>query len=134
MKDRLTVLVVDDDPDVRDTIADVLGTEGYRVLEASEGKEALRVLELARPNLIILDMLMPVMNGRAFLEEQRRIPAVADIPVLVITAYGVAHEDAARLKTAGFLKKPMEIRELLQTVAHLTAGTPGAQKSPESVP
>jgi CheY-like chemotaxis protein len=134
MKDRLTVLVVDDDPDVRDTIADVLGTEGYRVLEASEGKEALRVLELARPNLIILDMLMPVMNGRAFLEEQRRIPAVADIPVLVITAYGVAHEDADRLKTAGFLKKPMEIRELLQTVAHLTAGTPGAQKSPESVP
>jgi CheY-like chemotaxis protein len=126
----LTILVVDDDPDVRDTIADVLGTGGYRVLQASEGKEALGVLARERADLIILDMLMPVMDGRAFLEAQRSLPAVADIPVLVITAYGVAPEDAERLKTSGFLSKPMEARQLLQTVADIIEGPAKAGHSP----
>jgi CheY-like chemotaxis protein len=117
-----TILVVEDDPDVRDSLADALETHGYRVLTAGNGLEAIRLLrdEGKRPDLILLDMLMPVMGGWAFRSEQQKLPDVAAIPVVVMTAYGLPHATVATLSPAALLKKPMDLRNLLDTVDRLT--------------
>ncbi len=69
------VLVVDDDPDILDAICDILETEGYRVARARHGLEALDRVELERPAVILLDLMMPVMDGVAFAEALRRSSA-----------------------------------------------------------
>jgi response regulator RpfG family c-di-GMP phosphodiesterase len=83
-----SVLVVDDDLDLRESLRDVLTDEGYRVTVAANGQEALRLLpELQRPCGIILDVAMPVMSGNEFLQAMSALPAVADIPVLILTCH-----------------------------------------------
>ena len=115
-----TVLVVDDDVEIRETIRDVLEEEGYRVELASNGAEALAHLRAqaddAHPSLVLLDLMMPEMNGWQFCEEQRRDPRLSSIPVLVISAASV---DAKKGSIAGyaFLKKPIELARLLESVA-----------------
>jgi len=82
-----TVLVVDDDADLRDALHDVLREEGYAVVLASNGREALRLLPtLKRPCGIVLDIAMPVMNGADFYDAMSGLPAFADIPVVVLTS------------------------------------------------
>ena len=81
-----TVLVVDDDADLRDSLADLLRDEGYAVTLASNGREALDLLPgLQRPCGIVLDIDMPVMNGRQFYQAMRAVPAWADIPIVVLS-------------------------------------------------
>jgi CheY-like chemotaxis protein len=82
------LLVVDDDPAIRETLADLLQDEGYVVMTAINGKEALTRLRAgsARPCVILLDLMMPVMSGAEFYAEMRSDPALADIPVVVISA------------------------------------------------
>ena len=83
------VLVVDDDASIRESLADLLGDEGYRVATAANGAEALSLLRppaRLRPCVILLDLMMPVMNGQEFYAEQQRDPALAVIPVVVISA------------------------------------------------
>ncbi|HYO51868.1 response regulator [Archangium sp.] len=113
-----TILVVDDDSDIRGSVADALEEEGYRVVCASNGKDALHLLrdERLRPDLILLDMMMPEMDGWAFRGEQRKDAELASIPVVVFTAYGVPSETANQLGAAGFLKKPPRLDDLLRAV------------------
>ena len=80
------VLVVDDDPDVHDRLRTVLTREGWRVADAYDGAQALQRVEQARPQLILLDLTMPVMDGFAFLHRLRAMPDCADIPVVVLSA------------------------------------------------
>jgi len=81
-----TILIVDNDADFREALGDVLRSEGYAVTLASNGKEALEVLPtLKRPCGIVLDIAMPVMNGTAFYRAMTAAPALADIPVVVLT-------------------------------------------------
>jgi CheY-like chemotaxis protein len=107
-----TVLVVDDDADVRETIRDTLEMEGYRTLEAADGVQALAAIRKEVPDLIVTDLAMPVMDGWELIDalERRR----ADIPTLVMTG----EEDPAvnRTKTP-VLNKPVLPRELLEKVA-----------------
>jgi two-component system, chemotaxis family, chemotaxis protein CheY len=113
-----TVLVVDDDQDIRDSIADVLLAKGFRVKSAANGLEALRLLrdQAERPNLILLDILMPVMDAWAFRAEQRKMPPdIAGIPVVLISAYSLPHREAT-FDEAGYLRKPFEVNALLETV------------------
>jgi CheY-like chemotaxis protein len=121
--DRL-VLVVDDDVDVRETVADVLESAGYRVATAYNGRHALHLLkvEKVRPDVILLDMMMPELDGWGFRAEQRKDPELAPIPVVVFTAFGVPAETAAQLAAAGFLKKPPRIEDLLSTLARACGG------------
>jgi CheY-like chemotaxis protein len=114
-----SVLIVDDDADIRESIGGALEDEGYRVAGASNGKEALRLLKAAspRPGLILLDMMMPEMDGWAFRAEQRKDPELAGIPVLVFTAYGSPKDVARQLQAAGFVRKPLRLEELLSSVA-----------------
>lgn len=114
MKAAPMILVVDDDVDIRETLADLLREEGYRVLSACNGLDAMQLLQKCEhPSMIILDMMMPVMDGAEFREAQLDSPALADIPVVVFSAHGDVRELTDRLHPAGVLRKPLRLEELL---------------------
>jgi CheY-like chemotaxis protein len=120
------VLVVDDDPDILEAICDILGTESYRVARARNGLEALERVDAERPDVILLDLMMPVMDGVTFAQALRRRPAVSDVPILVISADGNPQR-AASVNARGYLAKPFDIDALLAHVAAITrAGAPRA--------
>jgi CheY-like chemotaxis protein len=109
-----SILVVDDDPDIRDALHDILADAGYDVCLANHGKMALDVLgRIGRPCLILLDMMMPEMDGAQFLQALRQDPASESIPVVLCTASGRNTLPGAQ----GLLKKPFELDELLAAVA-----------------
>ena len=111
------VLVVDDDADIRDMIAQALELEGWLVGGAANGEEALRAARQGpRPDVILLDLMMPVMNGWEFMDAQREDAALATIPVVLISGDERLKEKAGKARVAGFLKKPMDLVELLAVV------------------
>jgi CheY-like chemotaxis protein len=111
------VLVVDDEADMRDTLADLLEELGYEVSTAANGREALRRLESEpAPSVILLDLMMPVMDGWTFRNEQARRPGMAEIPVWVFSASADARE-AVRMNAAGYFAKPVDVSRLLNTLA-----------------
>lgn len=118
MKGPCTILVVDDDPDIRDIVADILAGEGYRAHGAENGLHALRMLreEGLRPDLILLDMMMPELDGWGFRAEQQRDPELASIPVVVFTAHELPSHTAEQMQAAAFLKKPVRLAQLLDAV------------------
>jgi len=110
------ILVVEDDPDTREAIVLGLETVGYRVVAAADGLEALDLLERgARPCLILLDLMMPIMDGVHFRTEQLARPDVANIPVIVISAFAQLTR-AHWLRAADYLPKPIDFDLLLQLV------------------
>ena len=109
------VMVVEDDRDIRETFRQLLEIEGYEVIVASNGKEALDLLKrTSSPCVILLDLMMPVMNGWEFLAAQKGDQQLAGIPVVVITAGGKDKDNT--LDTAGYMQKPIELQSLLDTV------------------
>jgi CheY-like chemotaxis protein len=111
------LLVVDDDEDIRESVRFVLEEEGYEVVTASNGAHALEQLRQGpRPCLILLDLMMPVMSGWDFMAEQRKDAALADIPVVVITADADAREQALSLRAAGLVKKPFKLARLVEAI------------------
>lgn len=124
MQPLQTLLVVDDDLDIRDALQDVLELEGYAVLLAADGLEALTQLRQGTPppHLILLDLMMPRMDGFAFREALRHDPGLAGIPVLVASADLDVKGAAEGLGVAGWLRKPLDLSELLSTVKRLSQG------------
>jgi CheY-like chemotaxis protein len=116
------VLVVDDDRDIRDSLVELLVDHGYRALGASNGREALELLRSGgdQPCLILLDLMMPVMDGREFREEQLKNPAWTAIPVIVISAYNDV-ADQARALAVDHLRKPLAMRPLMDAVRRYCA-------------
>jgi CheY-like chemotaxis protein len=110
-----SILVVDDEPDIRLLLADILKMLGYVVRVAANGKEALdNIRSFGAPSMIVLDLMMPVMDGYEFWEEQHRDPAMANVPVIVITAGpGVQKED---VKPFGVLGKPIKLPQLFSLI------------------
>ena len=117
-----TVLIVEDDDDIRESLIELLEEEGYVVEGVRDGAEALRNLKAAKtlPGLIILDIMMPGMNGFEFRQAQEADPSLAHIPVVVMTAD--AHAEAKKLKLGAqaLLKKPLQIEELIRIVERFT--------------
>ena len=113
------VLVVDDDSDIREVILESLSDHGYRVEGAANGREALDMLANANdvPCLILLDLMMPVMDGAAFRDEQLKQANLAAIPVVVITAYRDQRAEVKAMGAAGLLHKPMDLSDLLKVVS-----------------
>ena len=108
------VLVIEDEKDIRETLQQVIELEGYEVFTAANGKEGLKALaERQRPGLILLDMMMPIMNGWEFMTAQKLDEKVSEIPVVIISAAG---ERAKNTHAVGFVKKPVELDYLLQVV------------------
>lgn len=113
------VLVVDDEPDVRDSVCAILEDVGFRCVPANDGAAALRELErmVAEgevPCVVLLDLMMPVMNGYDFRRQQKLKPEIADIPVIVFTAYGP--KATAGVDAAGILEKPVDLSKLVRTL------------------
>jgi two-component system chemotaxis response regulator CheY len=112
------IMLVDDDDDIREIIAMVLQGEGYSTVEAPNGADALAILKGgARPPLILLDMMMPVLNGAEFLRCIRADPGLASIPVVVLSGDTAARHAAETLGAVACLPKPVELDTLLE-VAH----------------
>lgn len=110
----VSVLAVDDDPSILDLMTDILTGEGYRVLSATNGAEALRVLDVDRPCLVLLDMRMPTLDGWGFAAGMRQ--RGLRYPVVVVTAAENARAWAQEIGADGYLSKPFQLRDLLRTV------------------
>jgi DNA-binding response OmpR family regulator len=111
------VLVVDDEPMVRETLGQVLSEEGYVVDLAVDGETALERVHATRPDAILLDLMMPGMNGRQFLQALRDEPAYAGVPVMIMTAVHGLKVNLATLGASEVVEKPFNVDELLNKVA-----------------
>ena len=109
------ILVVEDDEDAREALVALLQMKGYHAVPAGNGREALDYLDQGpAPDLIILDLWMPVMDGWQFRSEQTRNPRLAHIPVIVVTALS----DRADVDANEIIIKPVDVERLLTTVDH----------------
>lgn len=120
---RIPLLVVEDDEDIRSSLVQVLEEEGYEVASAQNGRVALTALsepDRRLPHLILLDLMMPVLDGSGFMEEQARAPELAKIPVLILSASGAAQTmpRPPNLSTS-LLKKPFTLERLLTAVREM---------------
>lgn len=114
-----SVMIVEDDRDTREMLGRFLELEGYEVHTAANGQLALDALRRDRePCVIILDLMMPVMNGWQFREEQTRDPRFSRIPVVVVTAAG-PRDDIPAITADGWLSKPVDFDRLLETIVPL---------------
>jgi two-component system response regulator MprA len=113
------VLVVDDDSAIREILELALADEGYDVDLAGDGVEAIDKVNNKQPQLILLDWMMPRMDGEAFADELGRRGLRPAIPILMLTAAGNPEQKAARIGAEGFLTKPFELPTLLDEVARL---------------
>lgn len=114
-----SVLIVEDDRDTREMLGRFLELEGFDVQTAANGELALKVLQdEERPSVIILDLMMPVMNGWQFRVAQQSDPNLSQIPVVVVTAAGV-REDIPAINADGWLSKPVDFDRLLATIGPL---------------
>jgi CheY-like chemotaxis protein len=114
---RGDVMVVEDDFAIRETLRELLEDEGYHVTQASNGAEALARLRSSHaPKLILLDLMMPVMDGWEFRHAIEGDPRLSEIPVIVISADHGLEQKVGAMHVQGYLAKPFELDQLLQTV------------------
>lgn len=127
------ILVVEDTPNVRDLLTVTLRFKGYPVITAPNGEEALEVIKENRPALIITDILMPKMDGYAFVHNLRTDPDTHDIPIIFLSATYTTPEDkifGLSLGAARFIEKPIDTEDFLLTVAELLADGPATTPRP----
>ena len=109
------VLIVEDDEDLREMMAQMLTIEGYTTATVANGREALDYLHSTRkPNVILLDLMMPVMDGWEFRRQQKADPQIAPVPVIVLSA--LDQRRAAPVEAEAFLNKPLDFERLLELV------------------
>ncbi len=106
------MLVVDDERDIREAVAEVLKDEGFEVIDACDGAEALSQLRAHHPAVVLLDLMMPGMNGWEFCAARKREPDLDAIPVIVISALG----KVSGIDAAAFLQKPFDLEALVSAV------------------
>jgi len=115
---RRSVLIVEDHPELRRSLTDLLQEAGYAVTSAADGQEALAALRTAPPpDLILLDLMMPVMDGWEFRRRQRQDGALAAIPVVVLSGGETPPHSSGFVDAASYLLKPIDFDVLLATVA-----------------
>ena len=120
MQEKRTILYIEDNFENRILIQRVLNAEGYRVLEAENARKAFEVLKTSSPDLILMDINMPDMDGYTLTKQIKTIPAFANVPVIAVTA-NVMKGDRERTLEAGcdgYLQKPIDIDELPAQIAH----------------
>ena len=118
MNERSIVMVVEDDIDISEAIVSALQAYGYSAIAAKNGQEALDKLRQGAklPNLILLDLTMPVMDGREFQAAQKSDPALADIPLVLLSAQSDIRSTAKEMGAAAWLLKPVQLAELLEVL------------------
>src|SRR5437868_11340329 len=113
------VLVVDDDPDIRELLFTALEDEGFEVVPAGNGQEALAVIATFRPDVIVLDLMMPVMDGWQSVRELRARDE--DIPIILLSAARDLRTHAKALSAADIIEKPFDLSELLPKIARVAS-------------
>ncbi|WP_426755767.1 response regulator [Myxococcus sp. Y35] len=111
------LLIVDDELAIVEALQDILSVEGYDIVTAFNGAEGLHRMADAKPDLVLLDLMMPVMDGREMLRRMREDDSLRGIPVVVMSAGRISDEE--RRSSARFLAKPFELDVLLDTIAEL---------------
>ena len=116
------VLVVDDDPDIRELLFTALEDEGFEVVPAGNGQEALSIIKTFRPDVIVLDLMMPVMDGWQFANELRaRDEGDEEIPIVLLSAARDLKTHAKALAAADIIEKPFDLSELLPKIARVAS-------------
>lgn len=117
MQSKKSVMIIEDDNDIRILLKQILENEGYAVSDACNGREALDLLRVSDPlpSLILLDLTMPVMDGYEFRREQNNDQKLAAIPVVVMTADGHVDVKAAKVGAVNALKKPFDLEVVVKT-------------------
>ncbi|HEY4691308.1 MAG TPA: response regulator [Anaerolineae bacterium] len=120
------ILITDDDPDILENLLTILGSQSYRLATARDGKQCLTLIKQERPDLLILDLLMPRMDGWGVIRELRSDPQYAGLPIMVLTT---VVEDASRrryelevglaMDVQDYVQKPAKPAELIQRVEKL---------------
>jgi len=120
----LSVLIVEDEPHIVESLSFILQREGFAVSSAADGETALGLLHAAPPRLLILDLMLPGINGFEVLKAVKSNPALATMPVIVLTAKGQARDRrmAEDIGVDGFVTKPFSNRELVELVRTLARG------------
>jgi CheY-like chemotaxis protein len=116
---RTEVLIVEDDQDVRESVRSALFAGGYSIISAANGRQALEFLRTGacNPAVVLLDLMMPIMDGRGFMAELRQMPIFASVKVILTSALGDIDKDAAALGASAILRKPFGIDDLTAMVA-----------------
>ena len=110
------VLVVEDDQSLRDVITEALQEDGYLVDAARNGQAGLELAQHSPPDLVILDLMMPQMDGEQFCSAVRQIERLASVPIIVVSAARAADDVGVRLGAAAALRKPFDLFELTRHV------------------
>ena len=126
------IVIADDDPDIRDLCFTILSTEGFEVLVAENAPECIKLAHKDRPDLILLDWMMPGVDGMEALQLLKSNAATAEIPVVMVTAYGGPMEItlATHHGAEGYVTKPFEPADLLSLVQRFTAAPPSLPPFP----
>ncbi len=117
-----TIVIVDDEFGLADVLTATLSDVGFRVLSAANGKQGLEVMAEHPPDLVLLDYMMPLLDGAGVLKAMRATPTLAAVPVIMMSA---VPESVVRARCQGyvaFLRKPFDFQALLDAVERVTAG------------
>lgn len=126
-----SILVIDDEPVIVEISKRKLQNEGYTVQTAGNGEEALEVLKTFKPDLILLDIQMPKMNGYTFMMEKVKDPELVGIPVIVLTAYNEMEPIFRRHRIKAYILKPLKLQDLIAKVIE-TIGPGDKPQQPSS--
>lgn len=118
MSEPKNILVVDDEFDLLQTICAALDLEGYRPLQASNGNDALRILQSEKPDMVLTDVMMPYVSGYELVDEIRKLPDGKDLPVVIMSAIDPGQHPRGRWD--GVMLKPFTLENLLATIEKLT--------------
>jgi two-component system chemotaxis response regulator CheY len=121
------ILVVDDEDAIREVISETLELEGYHVEKAADGLQALRLVKTTHPDAIVLDLMMPVMDGWTFLEQCRNDKLCGGTPVMVISAYRKLGQITSDLQVHACLEKPFDLDVFLKAIKQMLLSDPVAR-------
>mgnify|MGYP001091741075 CR=1 FL=1 len=124
-----TVLIVDDERDTNDILASLVRGRGFEAIQVYSGAKAFEAIEKAKPDLILLDLMMPNMDGWEFRAEQRRNREMTPVPTVILSADGNVDQNMEALQADGYLRKPIHIKTLLQLVERFCGPPPMPQLS-----